>query len=123
MRKTSEILQAVIDSGAYTRTLSKGGAQYMCVAIRHSRHLTGITEAEAYDAVADIEKHLFHVYTRRKAKGVKFGSKFFTPRSNVPTLGEVIGDVDENGHATVAPFDQRLKHYKKWIRDLKRRGN
>lgn len=123
MRKTSEILQLVIDSGAYGRDFSKRGAQYMCVAVKHSRDITGITGAEAYNALADIEKHLFHVYTRRKAKGVKFGSKFFTPRSNVPTLGEIIGDVDEKGFATVAPFEQRLKHYKKWIRDLKRRGN
>lgn len=123
MRKTSEILQVVIDSGVYGVDFHEGSTQYMCVAIKYSRHITGITEEEAYNAVEDIEEHLFHVYTRRKAEGVKFESEFFTPRSNIPTLGEIIGDVNEEGFVKVAPFEQRLKHYKKWIRDLKRRGN
>lgn len=123
MRKTSEILQAVIDSGVYSKEFTKGHSSYMCVAVKQMRHITGISEAEARNAVADIEKHLFHVYTRRKANGVKFPYHFFKPNTGVPTLGEIIGDVDENGHATLAPFKQRLKHYKKWIRDLKRRGN
>lgn len=123
MRKTSEILQAVIDSGVYSKEFTKGHSSYMCVAVKHMKHITGITGAESHNAVEDIENHLFHVYTRRKAKGVNFRRNFFTPRTNVPTLGEIIGDVDENGYVTVAPFEQRLKHYKKWIRDLKRRGN
>ena len=108
MRKVSEILKLAIDSGYYC----EGSFMYHSVAKLFDNKKITLKERDA--TVSRIEKQMKTMFTKRKNAGMmphwclsrepSAMSSFFT-------------------HSAEGSTKATMKYYKKWIRDLRSRGN
>lgn len=104
-KKLSEILQLAFDSGSY----KIGRQDFMCHAIDQMEDNELITSEEAKNTKNRIRKQVGIVYKNRYKKGLSINDQ------GIALAGAFIKEKD--------CYKCAERYFRKWIRDLKRRGN
>lgn len=108
MRKVSEILKMAIDTGLYQE------GSFMCHSVAQLCSQKKITTEERDATIARIEKQMKVMFTKRKNAGKM--PLWSLERAPWAMTSFFIDHPEASYKAT-------MQYYKKWIRDLRSRGN